>query len=130
MTGVRNALNVVSVTGTVPLARIRRGRPTGIAFPYIRMHAQNDSEDIGTLTRRVYQIFYITVIAVSKDEDEAGSISALVDAVLERGSLTIANGTHGYTRRDGEVMPYDEDSEDGETFYHNGGIYEIGVKPT
>jgi len=129
-TAIRAALNVAGVTAYVPNTRVKRGKAKrGTTYPLIRMHPQANSEDIETMGARVFQVFYMSVIAVSTNADEADDISKAIDAALERVTLTIGTNQHGSTIRVGMVY-FDEDAEDDKVYTHSGGIYKIGVKPT
>lgn len=125
-TAIRTALLADTNITNIVSSRIYRGLPSsGAAFPLIRMHPQAPSDDIGNLGARVYQFFYISVIAVSQDADEADSISALIDAALERVSLTVAGTRVGTSVRQGDIWFQDKD---GEIYTRSGGIYRIGVR--
>ncbi len=126
-TAIRAAL--VPMAATVPQTNVLRGTgTTAKVFPIIRMHQQANAEDISTMGRRLFQVFYVSVIAVAKNNaSSADDISVAFDALLERGSLNIGTAQHNTTVRIGRVW-YEEFADDGAVYTHSGGIYRIGVK--
>ncbi len=131
--GIRDALIEYSgLTDIVPENNIKRGKPKdSTTFPLIRMFPQAGADDVETMGARVFQIFYISVIAVSESNDEADDISKLIDLALERQHLEIGDDQHNGTacvRM--QTIFFNEDGDDGKNYAHSGGTYRIGVNPT
>lgn len=130
-TGIRTKLLATgAITDILPVdawGGVHRGKPpTDALFPLIRMQMQSDSQDLTTLGDTVFQLYYISVICVSEDADEADELNALCFAALNRQAITIGSpDKHGNTSRTGTIW-YQEGAE--RTFTHSGGIYRIGVR--
>lgn len=106
---------------------IHRGQPeTEAQYPLIRMQMQADSDDVTTLGDTVFQLYYIAVIGVSQDSDEADELTRLVFAELNRQPLTIGSpNRHSTTVSIGSLW-YQEG--EGNTYTHSGRIYRVGVR--
>lgn len=128
-TALRTALNVASVQSAGVAAGDVYDTFAGpaAAFPFVR-YTLMDSGDVSTFGQRVYQWYQYLVVAHSKeDRDTGAAVAAAIDAILERGTLSVSGGTFDicYRMREFELM---RPEADGKMYWQNGGIYYIGVR--
>lgn len=128
-TALRSALNVASVqaAGIASGAVYDTAAIPGASFPFVR-YTLMDAGDIDTFGTRCYQWYqYLVVAHAAEDRDTGATIAAAVDAVLNRGTLSITGGTFDICYRVREIELAQPES-DGKLYWQNGGIYYIGVR--
>lgn len=123
------ALKVAAVlnagaTDVINNAMVANGNPPFVKFRYL------GSDDEEVAAGRAFAIFTYEIVVVSAADgyDDAVTIARIIDGILQRGTLNIANGVHDTTWR---TSPIERPSygDEGEMYWNIGGNYRIGVRP-
>ena len=96
--------------------------PQGQARPYL-VYSKTGGGDRNWSPRR-YKNYVYLVKVIADGLKQAGTIMALVDAVLHGGTITVTGYTNYRSERETDVA-YTETLQDGNQCYHNGAYFRI-----
>lgn len=101
--------------------------PQGSPYPQVQFSLQAGTDDNETPRRSKQFVYLVKGVAQAGGMTQAGAIDDRIDVILNGSSLTVSGWSTFWLHRESDVR-YAEQSDDGKSYFHAGGLYRIRME--